>query len=293
MNDIPAVLCTYSEGLKARDVERIAGTVADDLAGECLPRTLGKEQFLAMLRAVYAAFPDWHYEQHAPERHGEVFAIKWRQGGTHSGTFALAGLAPVPATGKTVQIPWHYFYYRVRGDRIVEIRPEPVPGGAPRGILEQIGVAAPPLREAGVLLRGGSRNWGPGNRRETKVGSAGYEPAEPTALPTVVKVLLAFLPSVVMAVMHTTMISASMTAYSTAVGPSSRRTNSPTHCVNFLHRSFPFGGLAIRRCIPRFGGPMALRPRRRRVCRFEDFGRPPPLRTARWLLKQTWDATGP
>src|SRR5919202_6772270 len=38
---------------------------------------------------------------------------------------------------------------------------------------------------------------------------------------TVVKVLLALVPRAVIAVMHTTMISASITAYSTAVGPSS------------------------------------------------------------------------
>src|SRR5262249_29721391 len=47
------------------------------------------------------------------------------------------------------------------------------------------------------------------------------EPVGLTALPTVLKVLLAFWPSVVMAAMHTTMIRASITAYSTAVGPSS------------------------------------------------------------------------
>jgi hypothetical protein len=43
----------------------------------------------------------------------------------------------------------------------------------------------------------------------------------PTELPTEVNVLLALLPRVVMAAMHTTMMSANMTAYSTAVGPSS------------------------------------------------------------------------
>ena len=41
------------------------------------------------------------------------------------------------------------------------------------------------------------------------------------ALPTEVNVLLALLPSVVIAPMQTTMMRASMTAYSTAVGPSS------------------------------------------------------------------------
>jgi len=38
---------------------------------------------------------------------------------------------------------------------------------------------------------------------------------------TVVKVWLALVPRAVMAIKHTTIMSASMTAYSTAVGPSS------------------------------------------------------------------------
>src|SRR6516164_2440279 len=42
------------------------------------------------------------------------------------------------------------------------------------------------------------------------------------AVPMLVKVLLALEPSVVMAAMHTTMMRANITAYSTAVGPSSR-----------------------------------------------------------------------
>src|SRR5947209_2862894 len=55
-----------------------------------------------------------------------------------------------------------------------------------------------------------------------------YEPLEPRLLPTVLKVALALVPMVVIAVMHTTMIRASMTAYSTAVGPSSRLTKLTT-----------------------------------------------------------------
>jgi hypothetical protein len=45
------------------------------------------------------------------------------------------------------------------------------------------------------------------------------------SFPTVVKVLLALLPRVVMAARQTTMMSANITAYSTAVGPSSRLRN--------------------------------------------------------------------
>ena len=50
-------------------------------------------------------------------------------------------LEPGAATGRAVTIAEQYFFYKTRDDQIVEIRPDPVPGGAPGGILEQIGVA--------------------------------------------------------------------------------------------------------------------------------------------------------
>jgi len=52
-------------------------------------------------------------------------------------------MVEVPATGKKVTIPEQFFFYRVRGDQIVEIRPDPIAGGAPKGIFEQIGVEWP------------------------------------------------------------------------------------------------------------------------------------------------------
>ena len=57
----------------------------------------------------------------------------------------MPGLDPIESTGPTVSIPAQYFFYRVTNEEIVEIRPDPIPGGAPRGILEQIGIETPPL----------------------------------------------------------------------------------------------------------------------------------------------------
>jgi predicted ester cyclase len=145
MNELPAVLSSYIEGLKTHDVDKIGRAVADDLAFVTTSQTFTKEQFLGMLRAIYAGFPDWHYDHDEPELRPEVIAVRFRQGGRHTGTFAWPGLDPIQATGTQVTIPEHYFFYRLRGDLIVEIRPEPVPGGAPLGILEQIGIiGAPP-----------------------------------------------------------------------------------------------------------------------------------------------------
>lgn len=144
-NEIPAVIHRYIAGLSAHDIEAIAGTVSEELAFVTTTRTLDKRQFLEMLRALYGGFPDWRYEHGPPERRRGAIAIRWRQSGTHSGVFALPGIEPVPPTLRQVVIPEHDFFYQVRGEKIVEIRPDPIPGGAPRGILEQIGVEAPPL----------------------------------------------------------------------------------------------------------------------------------------------------
>src|SRR5580692_5380572 len=63
--------------------------------------------------------------------------------------------------------------------------------------------------------------------------------AEPILLPTVVKVVLAFWPRVVIAARQTTMIRANMTAYSTAVGPSSRFRKFTTASVNLRMEKSP------------------------------------------------------
>jgi len=71
--------------------------------------------------------------------------VLWRQGGTHTHTLALPGFPAVEPTLRTVIIPPHDFFYLVDERGLRQIRPDPVSGGAPRGIFEQIGVALPPL----------------------------------------------------------------------------------------------------------------------------------------------------
>src|SRR6185369_7341000 len=64
--------------------------------------------------------------------------------------------------------------------------------------------------------------------------------------PTKEKVLLALLPSVVIAAMHTTTISASITAYSTAVGPSSAFTKFTSFLVRVRMSDLPgFEGVHV------------------------------------------------
>ena len=143
---IPRVLSEYVAGLASHDIGRIAATVSDDLLFISATRVLAKQQFLDMLNALYTGFPDWHYAYDEIEDRGQGnYAIRWRQGGTHSGTWSMPGMDPIAATGRRVYIQPHYFFYRVVSEQLVLIFPEPVVGGAPRGILEQISISVPPL----------------------------------------------------------------------------------------------------------------------------------------------------
>ena len=141
----PAVLQRYMDGLKAHDVPAILATSAEDIRFESMGRVLDRKQVGAMLTALYTGFPDWNYDHEPPVQEGDWWTVLWRQSGTHTGVFALPGLDPVSPTGRFVRIPPQRFFYRIAGDHLVVIRPEPVEGGAPVGILQQIGVERPPL----------------------------------------------------------------------------------------------------------------------------------------------------
>jgi len=142
----PPALRLYVDGLRAHDVEKIAASVDDSLVFITPVRVMDKAQFLTFVAALYAGFPDWSYDHDEPAtREDGSIGIRWRQGGTHTQPLALPGFPEVAATGRKVVIPEHFFFYRVAGGKVREIRPDPVPGGAPRGIFEQIGVALPPL----------------------------------------------------------------------------------------------------------------------------------------------------
>jgi hypothetical protein len=143
---VPKPLLQYIEGLKAHDIDLIASTFADDIRFVTPAKTMEKEEILEFLSALYRGFPDWSYAHEEPVLfEGGSIGIKWRQGGKHTGPLEFPGFDGVPPTQRFVKIPQHYFYYRVASTQLTEIRPDPIPGGAPRGIFEQIGVDLPPL----------------------------------------------------------------------------------------------------------------------------------------------------
>jgi hypothetical protein len=146
VSDLPSALTRYMDGLKTHDVALIASTFADDIKFVTPVKTMAKPEIVAFLSALYRGFPDWHYDHRPVETRADgSYAVWWRQGGKHTGKLEFPGFPAVAPTQRAVRIPEHYFFYRVAGERLTEIRPDPVPGGAPRGIFEQIGVTLPPL----------------------------------------------------------------------------------------------------------------------------------------------------
>jgi hypothetical protein len=148
MPPLPRPLAVYIEGLRTHDIALIASSFSPATVFVTPAKTMRSGEILDFLGALYRAFPDWSYEYDESEldfRDDGMIGVKWRQGGTHTGPLGFPGFPAVPPTGRKVSIPAHYFYYQVQGDALVGIRPVPVPGGAPRGIFEQIGVALPPL----------------------------------------------------------------------------------------------------------------------------------------------------
>lgn len=143
---IPTSLSLYMEGLRTHDIQKIGDSFAEDIRFITPAKTMERKAILSFLSALYRGFPNWTYHNDPPVlREDGMIGVKWRQGGTHTETLEFPGFDAYAATGKEVMIPEHYFYYRVDEQGLSEIRPDPVPGGAPRGIFEQIGVELPPL----------------------------------------------------------------------------------------------------------------------------------------------------
>ena len=139
-------LAAYVAGLKAHDVAAIGASLAEEVRFVTPVKIMDKTTILEFLAALYAGFPDWSYDYDEPVRRDEgSYSILWRQGGTHTARLAFPGFAAVTATRKKVVIPEQRFFYLLGAEGLTEIRPDPIPGGAPRGIFEQIGVDQPPL----------------------------------------------------------------------------------------------------------------------------------------------------
>lgn len=138
---------TVKQGMRAwekNDAATMDSLVADNfvMSGP-VPQPLGKQEFIGFMHAILAALPDFKFNETLAEEHGETVVVKSRITGTHTGTLALPGLPPVPATGKKVALPEERQVYTLSGGKLVKLVVDEVPGGGVPGMLAQLGVQIP------------------------------------------------------------------------------------------------------------------------------------------------------
>lgn len=126
---------------EANDVATVTSLIADDftLSG-AVPQPLGKAEFLGFMHAMLAAFPDFKFNETLTEEGADTVICTQHTTGTHTGTLALPGMPPVPATGKKVALPEEKQVFTFRDGKFVKAHSDPVPGGGVMGMLAQLGV---------------------------------------------------------------------------------------------------------------------------------------------------------
>ncbi len=134
----------FTSDLEFKDFEKVASYLADNFAAEGLEaQKLDKDGFIALQKALIEAFPNLRFHLHSTEEHGNRVLGKVQITGTHSGDLVLPGMAPVPATGKTISLPEEELTFYFEGEKIVSLATNNVAGGGVAGILQQIEAQSP------------------------------------------------------------------------------------------------------------------------------------------------------
>ncbi len=129
---------------EAGDVATLSGMVTDDFQFlGVTPQPLGKQEFLGFIQSLHTAFPDFKFNETTASESGNTATIKHKISGTHTGTFNVPGLPPIPATGKKFQLPEETSVFTFAGDKATKYLAQPAPDGGLPGILKQLGVEMP------------------------------------------------------------------------------------------------------------------------------------------------------
>ena len=133
----------FSAALEARDFEKAASYLSDDFVVRGpVPQPIGKQEFIAVQSAFENAFEDWSFNSHDEVEQGDKAIAAVQITGTHTRDLVLPipGMPTIPATHKKVSLPEEHLEFTFKGDKIVALTSDNVPGGGVPGVLQQIGV---------------------------------------------------------------------------------------------------------------------------------------------------------
>jgi predicted ester cyclase len=138
------VLQTGMKAWEANDADTLSPLVAEDfvMTGPT-PQPLGKGEFIGFMHILLAAFPDFAFNVSHYEENGDTVVAYSHITGTHTGTLALPGLPPIPATGKKVALPQEEQAYTIKNGKLQSLVTDARPDAGVSGILSQLGVLLP------------------------------------------------------------------------------------------------------------------------------------------------------
>ncbi len=144
--DTAAIAQTATHAWEAHDVDGLAACLASDaVCRGFLPQPVAKEQFIAYIRALLAAFPDLSLNAsflNAQLLGGRGVLYATRINGTHTGNLILPNLPIIPPTGTKIAFPNRHLEYIVVGASISEIAADFSPNGLEE-LLAQLGMELP------------------------------------------------------------------------------------------------------------------------------------------------------
>src|SRR5579872_975070 len=129
---------------EANDADTLSSLVAEDfvMTGPT-PQPLDKAAFIGFMHILLAAFPDFAFNVSSFEENGDTVIAYSHITGTHSGTLALPGFPPIPATGQKVALPQEVQAYTVKNGKLQSLNTDARPDAGIPGILSQLGVSLP------------------------------------------------------------------------------------------------------------------------------------------------------
>lgn len=133
----------FVDAFNVRDKRRMGTLLADDFTFQIAgaPETLGKDEFVAMMETLHAAFPDWRFENLKIESDENPVRVKMDTTGTHEGPLDLRmiGGGVIETTGKTFRNEREPATFVIKNGKITEHSVDDPEGGVV-AMLEQLGV---------------------------------------------------------------------------------------------------------------------------------------------------------
>src|SRR5579884_376271 len=131
----------FIAALNAQQWDSVANVLAEDMTWTgAASGPLGKQGFLAVQKAWFAAASEYHVTWTNASEQGDTVRSTTTASGTQTKPLSLPNLPPIPATGKRFSATWPHSTVTWRGDKIAAID---LGQPSTSSITEQLGLQPP------------------------------------------------------------------------------------------------------------------------------------------------------